>query len=312
MRVFVTGASGHIGSAVVPELIAAGHQVTGLTRSEASAAVVSAAGATALPGTIDDLDLLRSAAADADGVIHLAFKHEAMRSGDMQGAAMADQTAVEAMLDALAGTDKAFVGTSGTLLLSMAAPGRVGTEADVASGGRADTENLTIEAAARGVRTSVVRLPPTVHSSLDHHGFIPTLIGMARANGQAAYVGDGANRWPAGHTLDAARLYRLALESAPAGSRLHAVGDEGVPFVQIAEAIGRNLGLPAVRIAAEEADKQLGFLGGFAQLDNPTSSELTRKLLGWAPIHPGLIADMDEGHYFAPAREPKRAPLPAD
>jgi nucleoside-diphosphate-sugar epimerase len=299
MRVFVTGASGHIGSAVVPELIAAGHEVTGLARSESSAAVVTAAGATALPGTIDDLDLLRSAAAGADGVIHLAFKHEAMRSGDLLGAAGADLAAIEAMLDALAGTGKPFVGTSGTLVLAMAALGRTGTEADVLPGGpRIDGENLTIDAAARGVRTSVIRLPPTVHSSLDHHGFIPTLIGFARANGMAGYVGDGANRWPAGHTLDAAVLYRLALESAPAGSRLHAVGDEGVPFREIAESIGQNLGLPAKSIAAEDADRQLGYLGGFAQLDNPTSSALTRELLGWRPTHPGLIADMDEGHYF--------------
>ena len=299
MRVFVTGASGHIGSALIPELLEAGHQVTGLARTESSAAVVSAAGATPLPGTIDDLDLLRSAAADADGVIHLAFKHEVMRAGDMHGAAGADLAAIEAMLDALAGTGKPFVGTSGTLLLAMAALGRTGTETDVLPGGpRIDAENLTIETAARGVRTSVIRLPPTVHSALDLHGFIPTLIGFARTNGAAAYVGDGANRWPAGHTLDAARLYRLALESAPAGTRLHAVGDEGVPFREIAEAIGRNLGRPATSIAPEQADEQLGFLGGFAQLDNPTSSELTRKLLDWTPTHPGLIADMDEGHYF--------------
>jgi nucleoside-diphosphate-sugar epimerase len=299
MRVFVTGASGHIGSAVIPELLAAGHQVTGLARSESSAAAVSAAGAAVLSGTIDDLDLLRSAAADADGVIHLAFKHEAMRSGDLLGAAGADHAAIEAMLDALAGTGKPFVGTSGTLLLAMAALGRTGTETDVLPGGpRIDAENLTIETAAREVRTSVIRLPPTVHSSLDHHGFIPALIGMARANGVAVYVGDGANRWPAGHTLDAAHLYRLALESAPPGSRLHAVGDEGVPFREIAEAIGRNAGLPVASITPEEADRHLGFLGVFAQLDNPASSELTRKLLGWEPAHPGLIADMDDGHYF--------------
>src|ERR1700722_15507363 len=299
MRVFVTGASGHIGSAVVPELLAAGHEVTGLARSDASAAALTAAGATVLRGTIDDLDLLRSAAGESDGVIHLAFKHENMRSGDMAGGAPADLLAIETMLDALAGTDKPFVGTSGTLLLAMAAPGRLGTETDMApGGGRVDAENLTIATAARGVRTSVIRLPPTVHSSLDHHGFVPALIGIARAAGVAGYVGDGANRWPAGHTLDAAHLYRLALESAPAGSRLHAVGDEGVPFREIAEAIGRNLGLPVTSIAPEEADQRLGFLGGFAQLDDPTSSELTRKLLDWEPTHPGLIADMDEGHYF--------------
>jgi nucleoside-diphosphate-sugar epimerase len=299
MRVFVTGASGHVGSAVVPELLAAGHQVTGLARSDASAAALVAAGADVLPGTIDDLDLLRAAAVDADGVVHLAFKHEAMRSGDVHGAAAADLAAIEAMLDALAGTDKPFVGTSGTLLLAMAAPGRVGTEVDVApGGGRVDAENLTIATSARGVRTSVIRLPPTVHSSLDHHGFIPALIGIARAKGVAGYVGDGANRWPAGHTLDAARLYRLALESAPAGTRLHAVGDEGVPFTEIAETIGRNLGLPVASITPADANEHFGFLGGLVTLDNPTSTELTRKLLGWAPAHPGLIADMDEGHYF--------------
>jgi nucleoside-diphosphate-sugar epimerase len=299
MRVFVTGASGHIGSAVVPELLAAGHQVTGLARSDSSAATLESWGADVRRGTLDDLDILRSAAAESDGVIHLAYKHEAMRSGDMASAVAADLTAVETMLDAITDTGKPFVSTSGTLILAFFAPGKLATEADALPGGpRIDCENLVIATGSRGVRTSVVRLPPTVHSSLDHHGFIPTLIGMARANGAAAYVGDGANRWPAGHTLDAARLYRLALESAPAGSRLHAVGDEGVPFREIAEAIGRNLGVPAVSIAPEEADQRLGFLGAFAQLDNPTSSELTRKLLGWEPTHPGLIADLDEGHYF--------------
>ena len=299
MRVFVTGASGHIGSAVVPELLAAGHEVAGLARSDSSAAALTAAGAAVVRGRVEDLDVLRSAAADSDGIIHLAFNHELMRTGDLHGAAAADQVAVETMLDAIKGTDKPFVGTSGTLTLAFFAPGKLGTETDAFPGGpRIDCENLVIATAARGVRTSVIRLPPTVHSSLDHHGFVPTLIGIARAKGVSGYVGDGANRWPAGHTLDAARLYRMALESAPAGSRLHAVGDEGVPFREIAEAIGRNAGLPVASIAPEEADKHLGFLGGFAQLDNPTSSELTRKLLGWEPTHPGLIADMDEGHYF--------------
>ena len=300
MRVFVTGASGHIGSAVVPELIAAGHQVTGLARSESSAAVCSAAGATPLPGTIDDLDLLRSAAADADGVIHLAFKHEAMRSGDMQGAADADLAAIEAMLDALAGTGKPFVGTSGTLLLAMIAPGRTGTEDIAGPGGpRIDAENLTIETAARGVRTSVVRLPPTVHSSLDHHGFAHILIGIARQAGVSGYVEDGANRWPSVHTLDAATVYRLALESAPAGTRLHAVADEGVPFRDIAAAIGRGVGVPTASISAADAADRFAFLGRMVGVDNPTSSELTRKLLNWNPAHPGLIEDLAQGHYFA-------------
>jgi nucleoside-diphosphate-sugar epimerase len=300
MRVFVTGASGHIGSAVVPELIQAGHEVVGLARSDSSAAACEAWGAEPLRGHLDDLDGLRSAAADSDGVIHLAFKHEAMRSGDMGSAVEADMRAIETMLDALEGTGKPFVGTSGTLLLAFLAPGTLGTETEALPGGaRIDAENLVIAAAARGVRSSVIRLPPTVHSSLDHHGFMSVLIGIARAKGVSGYVGDGANRWPAGHTLDAAHLYRLALESAPAGQRLHAVGDEGVPFKEIAEAIGRNLNLPVVSIAPEDAGEHFSFLGAFVQLDNPTSSELTQSLLGWKPEHPGLIADLDEGHYFA-------------
>jgi nucleoside-diphosphate-sugar epimerase len=299
MRVFVTGASGHIGSAVVPELLAAGHQVTGLARSDAAAAVIESWGATARRGSVEDLDIVGSAAADSDGIIHLAFNHDRMRTGDMHGAAEGDKAAVTTMLDAIKGTGKPFVGTSGTLFLALFAPGKLGTEEDAfPSGPRIDTENLIIAAGSDGVRSSVVRLPPTVHSSLDHHGFIPTLIGIARDRGVAGYVGDGSNRWPAGHTLDAARLYRLALESAPAGTRLHAVGDEGIPFREIAEAIGRNLGLPTASIAPEEASAHFTFLGDFVQLDNPTASELTRKLLGWEPTHPGLIADLDEGHYF--------------
>jgi len=299
MRVFVTGASGHIGSAVVPELLASGHEVTGLARSDSSAATLAAWGAVVRRGTLDDLDTLRSAAAGSDGVIHLAFKHEAMRSGDMGAAVAAEMLAVPAMLDALAGTGKPFVSTSGTLLLTRLALTRPGTEEDsLDSGPRVDSENLVIAAASRGVRSSVIRLPPTVHSALDHHGFIPSLIGIARATGVAGYVGDGSNRWPAGHTLDAARLYRLAIEGAPAGSRLHAVGDEGVPFREIAEAIGRNLNVPVASIAPEDATAHFTFLGDFVQLDNPTSSEATQALLGWKPEHPGLIADLDAGHYF--------------
>jgi nucleoside-diphosphate-sugar epimerase len=299
MRVFVTGASGHIGSAVVPELLAAGHEVAGLARSDSSAAALTAAGAAVVRGRVEDLDVLRSAAADSDGIIHLAFNHELMRTGDLHGAAAADQVAVETMLDAIKGTDKPFVGTSGTLTLAFFAPGKLGTELDSFPGGpRIDTENLIIAAGSDGVRTSVVRLPPTVHSSLDHHGFVPTLIAIARERGVAGYVGEGANRWPAGHTLDAAHLYRLALESAPAGTRLHAVGDEGVPFKEIAEAIGRGLGIPTASVSPENAAAHFTFLGDFVQLDNPTSSEITRKLLNWEPVHPGLIADLDEGHYF--------------
>ena len=299
MRVFVTGASGHVGSALIPELLGAGHEVVGLARSDTSAAALAAAGVAVHRGDLDDLDGLRQAAAAVDGVIHLAFKHESMVTGDYAGAADADLKALNAMADALAGTGKPLVSTSGTLLLAQAAAGRTGTETDAAeSGPRIDSENAVIAFAGRGIRSSVVRLPPTVHSSLDHHGFIPTLIAIARDKGVSGYVGDGSNRWPAGHTLDAAHLYRLALESAPAGSRLHAVGDEGVPFREIAEVIGRSLGVPAVSISAADAGAHFGFLGALVSIDNPTSSRLTQELLGWKPEHPGLIEDLEEDHYF--------------
>jgi nucleoside-diphosphate-sugar epimerase len=302
MRVFITGGSGHIGSAVIPDLLKAGHQVVALARSEASAAALKAAGAAVRRGDLDDLAGLREAAAAADGVIHLAFKHDVAFTGDFAGAAAADLRAVEAIGSALEGTHKPFVNTSGTLLLATPAPGRVGTEQDrVDRGARVDSENATIALASRGVRSSVVRLAPTVHSALDRHGFVPTLIGLARKNGVATYVGEGSNRWPAVHTLDAARLYRLAVEAAPAGSRLHGVGDEGIPFREIAGSIGRGLGVPAVSIIADDAPRHLGFLATFAQLDNPTSSAQTQKLLGWRPEFPGLLADLAERHYFEPA-----------
>jgi nucleoside-diphosphate-sugar epimerase len=299
MRVFITGASGHIGFAVVPELLSAGHEVVGLARSDGSAAALTAAGAVVRRGDLDDLRGLQDAAAAADGVIHLAFKHDLSFTGDFAGAAAADLRAVEAIGAALEGSGKPFVITSGTLLLAMATRGRIGTEEDRLDGGpRVDSENAVIAMADRGVRSSVIRLAPTVHSSLDRHGFVPSLIAMSRKNGVAPFVGDGSNRWPAVHTLDAARLYRLALEAAPAGSRLHGVADEGVPFREIAEAIGRGLGLPAVSITAEHAAQHLGFLAAFAQLDNPTSSARTQTWLGWRPAHPGLLADLAEGHYF--------------
>lgn len=303
MRVFVTGASGHVGSAVVPELRAAGHEVVGLARSQRSADALVAAGAEVHRGNLDDLEDLAAAATAADGVVHLAFKHEDMMAGDYLGAADADLRVVEAFGDALAGTGKPLVITSGTGML--AALNRVGTEDDaLASGPRIDAENTVIGYADRGIRSSVIRLPPTVHSDLDHHGFVPTLIAIAREKGVSGYAGDGANRWPAAHTRDAAHLYRLALESAPAGSRLHAVDDEGVPFRDIAESIARHLNLPTATIPPESAPTHFGFLAPMVTMDNPTSSTRTRNLLGWNPTHPHLLEDLDTGHYFEAPNKP--------
>ena len=305
MRVFVTGASGHIGLPVVRDLLAAGHQVVGLARSEASAKTIAATGAAVRHGTLDDLDGLKQAAREADGVIHLAFKHDlALVSGDFMGAVTADLRAVEAIGEALAGSEKPFVNTSGTMLLAHSVHGRAGTEQDLGQEGgnpRVASENLSLSFAKRGVRTSIMRLSPTVHSSLDHHGFIPMLVAAARKNGFAAYVGDGAARWPAVHTLDAARLYRLALEAAPAGMRVHAAAENGVPFRAIAEAVARGLNVPAKSIPSEQAAAVFGgFLGMITQLDNLISSAETRQILGWQPTHAELLADIAEGHYFAP------------
>ncbi|WCB37152.1 SDR family oxidoreductase [Gordonia polyisoprenivorans] len=301
MRVFITGASGHVASALIPELVSAGHQVAGLARSDEAAEVVAARGAQVVRGDLGDLDVLRGAAAAADGVVHLAFRHDLMQVGDMVGAADADLAAVNAIADELTGTGKALVGTSGTAMLAlMGITGRPGLESDAFDGGpRIDTENLIIGLADKGVRSSIVRLPPTVHSDLDHHGFVPGLIGFARQNGAAGYLGDGANRWPAVHTRDAARLYRLAVESAPAGTRLHAVADDGVPFRAIAAAIGRGLDLPVKSVGADDAPQMFGYLAGFVGVDNPTSSSATRALLSWEPTEPGLLEDLGQPHYFA-------------
>jgi len=306
MRVFVTGASGWIGSAVVPELLGQGHQVIGLARSDASANALTAAGAEVHRGTLDDLDGLRDAAVASDGVIHLAFKHDLAFTGDFQGAADADRRAVETIGEALAGTDRPFLIASGTLGVS---PGSVATEQDghgsnpaVAAWGRGPqtrwgTAEYLISLGTRGVRSCVVRLPPTNHGDGDN-GFMATLVDIAREKGASGYIGDGTNRWPAVHRLDSARLFRLGLEKAPAGSTLHAVADEGVPIRDIAEVIGRHLDIPMISVAPEDAPAHFTWLAGFLGADSPASSTLTRELLGWQPTQPGLIADLDEGHYF--------------
>jgi nucleoside-diphosphate-sugar epimerase len=307
MRVFVTGASGHIGSAVVAELRSAKHHVVGLARSEASAERIRVAGAEVLRGDLDDLAGLVAAARSADGVIHLGYKHDLAFGGTPDGfvkAAEHDVRVVQTIGEALAGSNKPFVSTSGTAQLALfGGITRTGTEEDVVAGGpRVDGENAVIALGQRGVRSSVIRLPPTVHSSLDHHGFVPMFVAAARKNGFSAYLGDGANVWPAVHTLDAARLYRLALESAPAGTRLHGVADEGVAFRAIAEAIGKGLGVPATSVSAGEAPKYLGAMAHFAQISNPTSSARTRTLLRWDPVHEGLLIDLAERHYFVAAQ----------
>ncbi len=302
MRIFVTGASGWIGSAVVAELLAAEHQVLGLARSDASAQAVAAAGATVCRGDVSDLDVLRAAARGSDGVVHLAFRHDVAFTGDFQSAVDSDRAAIEALGEALAGTDRPLAVASG---LAGLKPGTLATERDIAepfpgAGGRALNERAALAFAERGVRSMSVRFAPTVHGTGDN-GFIARIVAADRAAGSAAYIGEGANRWPAVHRSDAARLVRLGVEGAPAGSVLHAVGEQGVAIRDVAEAIGRGLNLPVTSITNEQAAAHFGFLAGFLAMDIPASSALTRELLSWEPSGPGLVADLEQGHYFATA-----------
>ncbi|WP_330177555.1 SDR family oxidoreductase [Streptomyces sp. NBC_01498] len=300
MRIFMTGASGWLGSAVVPELAEAGHRVTGLARSDVSAAALDAAGVEVVRGTLDDLAVLRDAAAGSDAVIHLAFKHDIAFTGDFQGAAEADRRAVDTFGDALAGTDRPFVLASGVIGF---APGRVATERVVPSVDespsaiRSATARAALALAARGVRSSVVRLAPTCHGDGDN-GFLATLVAIARTKGVSGYIGEGANRWPAVHRLDAARLFRLAVDGAPAGSVLHGVAEEGIPIRDIAEVIGRHLRVPVASVNPEDAPAHFTWLSPLLGLDSPASSALTRELLDWRPSRPGLLEDLDQGHYF--------------
>lgn len=298
MRLFVTGASGWIGSAVVAELLANNHQVLGLARSEASADAIAAIGAEVRRGEVTDLEVLHTAAGECDGVVHLAFRHDVAFAGDFETAVASDHDAIETFGDALAGSQKPLAIASG---LAGLRPGRVATEEDQPEpapgpGGRVRNERAALALAERGVRSMSVRFAPTVHGAGDH-GFIARIVAADREHAAAAYIGDGANRWPAVHVSDAARLVRLAIERAPSGSILHASAEEGVAFREIAEAIGRRLELPATSVSAEQAGEQFGFLGRFVALDIPASSARTRELLDWRPMGPGLIADIDAGAY---------------
>ncbi len=295
MRVFITGASGWIGSAVIPEVLAAGHEVVGLARSDEAAATVAAAGAKVLRGSLDDLDRLRTGTEESEAVIHLAFKHD---FSDIAGAGRTERAAIETIGTALEGTGRPFLFASGTLML---APGRLLTERDEVpwsgpDSPRGGAEQLAFSYLPRGVRPVSLRFSPTVHGPGDH-GFMSTLVQVARERGTAGYVGDGANRWPAVHRADAARLVRLALEQAPAGTVVHAVAEEGVPARDIARAIGDQLGVPVTSVAPDAAAEHFGWIGAFFGADAPASSALTRELLGWTPTEQGLIADLEAGHY---------------